>query len=484
MADRERKPGHSIVEPEQAALETESGMHEPSGQSMVHHGTIPPVMTGFQTPAPTASERAFGPNTRDSQAIGATSTQGAPTATSVGDMDTRWHNEGTKCERKQPAGICILSDTQRSRYITDFKDLVTRALGHYQDALTWAKVEQLIQKDDEVSIIGTMLVSLAGGWVLGHLVGALAAARNGALSHVVSNLSEQAVPGASSTERIFSSVTDQRLQSWTSAAFEPVKGAISKPQAQSTSADSATEKQQTMSYIDYLKDSADTAYRGFELATLGDSDDAALLVAWLAMQPKDHTETKYRQLVKEKVDGFKKSGVMDIGHKNVVDRRHDGTLHVDTRVVWVKGPGATRLHYEKQKSIDSGWSPAPTSFDGGFARHLGARVPEEFVDIALARSEARWGPTQTIADQFLDKKGPVETTMDAFHRSSAPRQPSALPPSSVFSSQEAGHELAPFNELPAGSVFDPRQATSSPASSTAEATSTEDPLAPFRNVKI
>jgi hypothetical protein len=309
-------------------------------------------------------------------------------------VDTTWQDKGNLCERTPPSGSCFRDDKQRDRYTHDFKDLVTRALANYQNALTWAKVEQLVQKDDEVGFIGTMLVSLAGGYVLGHLVGALAAARNGALNHVVSNLSEQAIPGASTSERVFGSLNDQTLQAWTSAGFEATKGAVARQSGESANVDSASEKQQTLSYLDHLKERADSSFREFETETLANSDDAGLLVAWLAMQEKNHSEAKYRQIVKAKVDGFKKSGVMDIGHKNIPDRRHDGMLHVDTRVVWVKSPGGTRLHFQSQKSIDAGFSRTPTKFDEGFDREIGVRVPDDYVDVALARSEARWAPLQ------------------------------------------------------------------------------------------
>jgi len=462
MAERERRPGrqptYGIGHDEAELATSEHGdVYAAPGPRMVYTGAIPPVEEGWvdvDKRPPTASERFYGRRV------------------DTGDAVQEWNELGGACEREPrtvPDESCIFNDKQRDRYTTDFKDLVGRALGAYQTALSAERVDLLIQKDEEVSVIGSMLLSLAGLHIVGHLSAALAAAKSGALNRLATDITE------SSRERLLRSISDQRIQSWTAIAFEPVKSKLGKPAskpADTSNMDSATDKQQILSFIGELQREAGVAFRRFEGEVLL-SSDADLFVGWMAMQTGHHDPETYKQLVHEKVQEFKKSGVMDIGHKAVFDRRHEGTLHVDTRVVYVKQMGGPRLWYEKQNTVDAGFGNDQTSWAGGFNRKLDRPVPEEFVGVALARSQARWGSVETIED-------PAVTFMQ--QHGYDPRAPKSLPANSVFAADSGAvaPTLAPLS-VPSNSVF----SANHPARTDALSEPADvDPLAPFRKVKI
>ncbi|NVB82516.1 MAG: hypothetical protein HOV81_29320 [Kofleriaceae bacterium] len=360
-------------------------------------------------------------------------------------LETYWHNHGNQCADQPVGGECFLSPESRRRYETDFKDLVTRAATNYKLACLKKHVHELVRSDEEVGIIASLVLSVASGFVLGQAVNAIKTLRSGKLAALLADNSEEALArGTTNVQKLLGGMTDARIQTFTSMGFDQLKTATSRALKTQKNVDLHSKKESTIDYLKVLANRCDDGYRKFELFTLANSTDADLLVAWEGMQPEFHTPDLYEVAIQEKLDAYFASGAADIGRKNVPGGRLDGELYKDTRVVFVQRGSTRQLWFQKQDSLGPNY-PGWSGSDRDFNRRLGHPVPDEFVDIALARSEAVWGPTMTIYEPHTD--GNV-----AVHPPAAP-----LPAGSVFARTDDA--LSPSSLMPRGSVFAPKGQT-------------------------
>jgi hypothetical protein len=150
-------------------------------------------------------------------------------------------------------------------------------------------------------------------------------------------------------------------------------------------------------------------------------DDVELMRLWDAFDVQYHTVAKYKAFFAEKLARFEASGASAIGRKNA-EREVGGPFGAtklgvvrDTRVVWhsfVSGyprqlmyefqDGAHVINIDEMRRLANHQRPAEFGPPAPVTEkpELGAAVPEEFVEYALARHRAVWGgdPKTVLVD--------------------------------------------------------------------------------------
>lgn len=173
------------------------------------------------------------------------------------------------------------------------------------------------------------------------------------------------------------------------------------------------DRNETVSYLDQLKEQCDIEFQEFKDEFRGWRDDGEMAVMWEGMDPHFHSVGAYKDALSAKLQRFKASGVTEIGRRQTVDRvTGDADVYRDTRVIWLKdSQGNKTLWYQSQDGNmdpevlhkgDPGY-PGNTDESMPFGPReprekpvLGRRVPDEFIEAALARSEAAWGPAPVV----------------------------------------------------------------------------------------
>lgn len=342
------------------------------------------------------------------------------------DVGGQHIDHGAVCDGKDRSTTgCFLNDKQRDRLIQKFELFVLRAQMNYKLALAELRVDELMKKDDDLHWVVSLALDVAGAHILGVAAKALKNAhasglsglRNTALRAVIGSGDYNDKSWSSRGEALLSSITDKNIDGFTKTGFDIGKKKMSKGVQSALNADDTSEKATSLSFIEQLQNSCDIGFLAFADHATGYANDAELIVLWEGMHPTNHSQGAYKAELSEKLARFKKSGVTDIGRKQTYDRETKyASVHRDMRVIWIKNTPQTgkTLYYQSQEGDydpsvsrpgDPGtdWMPdqptGPRTFGPRSPREsaqLGRRVPEEFVDAALARSEQLWGVTDTI----------------------------------------------------------------------------------------
>ena len=308
--------------------------------------------------------------------------------TKVGD---KYIDEGPVClDKGLETPGCLFGNDQRTRVISDIVTRIGDASKNYQLALAELRVEALLQKSPSLHWVLALAIDLAN-------------------VHVVKAVARAALVLKSSNE-LFRSVDEKSLSSAVKSGFDPLKKAALSSTASAMSGTSQSSKAR-IAFIDQLKNGCDEGFRAFGSYVAGYADDAQLHVVWEGFAAEHHTVGAYKQALSDKLARFETSGVTEI-RRQVAKDRASGAMDVvrDTRVIWVEQADGTKvLHYQNHEHFDDpnfisledlGVRAHKSSFGDRAPRteaKLAGRVPSEFQEIALARSEATWGPTPTIA---------------------------------------------------------------------------------------
>lgn len=342
------------------------------------------------------------------------------------DVGDQHIDHGAVCDGKDDTTAgCFLTDAQRARLIRKFELFVIGAQVNYKLALAELRVDELMKKDDDLHWVVSLALDVAGAHILGVAAKALKNAKASGLASLGDRALRTVIGGGSYSEkswssrgdRLLSSITDKNIDGFTKTGFDLGKKKMSKGVQNALNADDASDKATSLSFIEQLQNSCDIGFLAFSDHATGYANDAELVVLWEGMHPSNHSQAAYKAELSEKLARYKKSGVTDIGRKQTSDRELKYTsVHRDTRVVWIKNtPQAGRtLYYQSQegdfdpavtKPGDPGtdWMPnlptGPRTFgprDPRETPQLERRVPEEFAEAALARSEQLWRATVTL----------------------------------------------------------------------------------------
>lgn len=391
---------------------------------------------------------------------------------SLGD---RYGDHGSKCDGKTgDTPGCFLSPDARQRYTGLFMRNVTVAQGNFKDACTSLQVKELLKKDDDLNWFTSLIMDFGSAFLLGAAakvikklrdLGADALIEKGVMSI------ERGGDGAvfDRADKLLRSVTDKRIDAWTRTAFYSVKKGSQNTAKDAKNAPAHEERSDIESYLNTLKNQCDLGYNQFVSTALSEANDAEFAVLFEGMLPENHFQEIYEDALRIKLDAYKSSRVRDIGRKTTRDETGHALEQRETRVVWVKNfkSSGRRLYYQYQQagldSIDdrktdpgTNWAPAwimrmlPPEYGvlGGTNR-LGGPVPDEFAEIALQRSEALYGATETIdpVKEYLASQGLEDTPASAppADPTPGPQKQTPLPPGSVFAPDAPdGADATPF----------------------------------------
>ena len=335
-------------------------------------------------------------------------------------LGNQWGDRGARCDGHdaQTPG-CFLTDEVRLRYLIDFKGDVSTAATNYKLALQQIRFEELLKKDDDLNWVLTLALEIAGAHLLNVAVKALGGLKaNGVQKFAASAFKSGSFEiWRSNAARTLNSISPKQLETYTKIPLNAAKTRTAKGMQAGGNEDQTRQKTAVVSYIDELTDQCDTAFRAFQTNASASAPDAELAVLFEGMQPENHSVGIYKQVLDLKLGRFRSSGVLEIGRKDARDRvSGEVGVHRDTRVVWIRDiTGNRRLHYQSQEGnadhavVRPGDPGDPRSYpDQAFGPHdprespvLGNPVPDEFRDVALARSEQQWGFTNEMEDPYI-----------------------------------------------------------------------------------
>ncbi len=341
-------------------------------------------------------------------------------------------DNGLACEVGDgPGCLWAKDDRQRERLLTTITRLVLNAQRNYKDAILELKIGELLKKEEDLSWVALLAIDL----LTAHLSTVVSTALKAVQAKGVSRLNELGLRAATMlgedpgtwhrrAEAAIAMATPTRIDTVIKAGF--AFGGIKVKAAGKEGANAATQtaKTATIAYLNQLRDQCDIAFDGFMRQVSGSMTDVELVATHDGFAPEFHSTGAYIESLSGKLDRFRKSGALDIGRGVVKADDYGGEKLRDTRVVYVQDiNGHKAPWYQKQDGADIGsgyvapGDPAYDKIDSTDPKHkakwstFGARsegtavldrpVPEEFRDVAIAASEARWGATLTVDDGYV-----------------------------------------------------------------------------------
>jgi hypothetical protein len=350
--------------------------------------------------------------------------------TEVGD---RYIDRGAICDGKgHETPGCLFSDAQRARLIGEIKHRAVSAAANYKIALTQLRFEELLKKEADLHWAASIALDLVGAHLIKVVANGVMALKSTGIAKLDAEIDGRYLSDntlRSRADEMLRSMDEKSIESKVKTVFDPLKKGFAGVAKGAVNKDNKTEKSSNISFIDQLTDQCDVGFNKFSSLAAGNANDAELHVIFEGLAPENHTVGAYKEALGAKLDRFKKSGVNDLGRQRSLDRefRHANVIR-DTRVVWIEqADGSKVLHYQ---SVEASYNPNvirrgdPDTGDlfrdedehftfgdrkGRSDVRVDGRVPLEFVDVALARSEQVWGTTPTIArpaNPFVPKARP------------------------------------------------------------------------------
>lgn len=345
-------------------------------------------------------------------------------------MGDDYIDKGPACRGRSGAD-CFLVDDQRERLIATITRLIGTAQTNYKAALLDLKISELLKKEEDLNWVLVLALDL----LTAHLSTVVSIALKGLQAKGASRLNElglrAGVLGESPdkwrerAEGAIALATPSRIDSVIKAGFT-FAGTKAKA-AGKTGVNAATQKTKasTIAYIDQLRDQCDPAFDHFIRVMSGQMEDADLVATHDGFLPDNQSTGLYIESLGGKLARFRHSGVLDIGRGEVKSDDYGGTKLRDTRVVYVQDINGTKIPwYQREDGIDvdhgyiapgdpdfesvnptnpkhkARWSKfGPRGNDG--TTQLDRPVPEEFRDVAIAASEARWGAIPIVDDGYV-----------------------------------------------------------------------------------
>jgi hypothetical protein len=346
----------------------------------------------------------------------------------VGDA---WIDHGAACDGKDASAPgCFLTDWQRLRLIVDIKSRIETASTNYKIALTELRIAEMLKKDDDLPWVLALALDLVGSHlikILGRAAVSLKSAGLGKLSAAMDGVYLEDRSWQSRTQAALGALDDRAIETHVKATFDPVKKAGVGAVKSSLNATEHEEKNQTIAYIDQLKDQCDVGFQTFAETMSARAVDAELVVLREGLDRANHSISAYKAALAEKLERFRASGVTEVGRQlAIVDRFPHGTRVRDKRVVWFQEDGKKTLRYQSQQSAFLTQSMEGHEFGPRYAEaaQLGPPVPDEFAEVALARSEQVWGPTPLV----IGKSAAPPRTTPTHVPTHVPARPVAVEP--------------------------------------------------------
>lgn len=316
-------------------------------------------------------------------------------------------DNGAACSNNSGSANCFLTAGQRDRLIMMFIDEVSVAQTNYKLAIEELRVDKLVEKDDDLNWVIGLVLDLATSHFSSITSKALNKMKNSAIKRAEDLGLDRIVHGdydISTQINVKSALTlisDKTVETTAKNGFDLGKKKASGAAKAVQNAEVKEEKAETLSYLDQLKEQCDIGYQSFKQQMLAGASDAELVVLLKAMDAQHHTIGQYKLALTEKLKRFKKSGVTDIGQKAVTPtEEHTTTLYASKRCVWLRNPDGSKslwMYHVIDSNQDDPWISGKNPDI--------EKVPDEFVDVAVAKSEEKWGTTPVLDNPANKMKG-------------------------------------------------------------------------------
>jgi hypothetical protein len=318
----------------------------------------------------------------------------------------------------------LLKADQRGRLIDNFQKRILRAEMNYQKALAQIRVDKLLEKEEDLSWVTSLLLDAMGMVFIGAVSKALMAVRNATAQSLANKLTLAAVnletvrPGTELFNAAIAKVDLATIQAVVGAGAGAGKAAAAAKAKASQNKNATDDKTATVSYIDFLTDSASVSFQELSENAPAQFDDAGLIVLWESFAVDRHLVSVYVQQMTAKIERFRSSGTAQIGRVGNAqppkglgaDNENDASgVRRDTRLVWLMFASGEpkQLWYEsvyRRKFMNVPMNGAAFGEDSGDRFHEGTiherSVPDEFREVAIARHTAVWGE---IPDTLIDE---------------------------------------------------------------------------------
>ncbi len=344
---------------------------------------------------------------------------------SSGPTGDDYVDRGAVCDQDAGPG-CLLTREQRLRLVMKFADRVNQAASNYNAGLQDVKLDVVMEKEEDLSWVAAMLLDVATGYAttaLATALGALKKANASQLSEIVADEILNQVEGAPRAldhklREAFVSISDAKLKENVKKVADFTKKKITSlakhPQA------TKAKKAESASFLQELQSAASIGFQQIREWVPATASDAEMIALVQAFDVHNHLPEMYHQAIAEKLDRYLKSGASKIGssyeYRDVTgDVPTGGEVIRDVRVAWLEFESGypRRLAFQHQDGTynpnvmrrDDPGSPLPEkrSFgphdaitdkpEPGLSERSGTNffVPDEFVDVALARHKQVWG---------------------------------------------------------------------------------------------
>lgn len=350
-------------------------------------------------------------------------------------------DQGAACDRETGDSACMLNIQQRRDLLLLLMPRISDAGTNYKLAIQDLRIDQLLEEEEDLSWVASLVLDLAGAHIVGKFAAHLARLKKssldqmGELLHRAALFSKQAPRATERAVAALSKLTDKDIESGVKAAMDLTKKGFSA--AVKSNPDAAEGKDSNLGYLERLQDGAGVGFDTLRSNVAATATDGEMLALYESFDPAAHTVSAYKVSLGAKLSRFNKSGVAKIGRTHAMRAegsdpklQHRRDVMRDTRVVWARYPsGRMELRFqthdgERDPGVIRPGDPGtrwmgPQSISFGAqnsiaAPELGDVVPAEFIEAAQARHLHVWRlPPPTVhlvenaswfdADKFAHK---------------------------------------------------------------------------------
>jgi hypothetical protein len=239
---------------------------------------------------------------------------------------------------------CFLSPTQRTALNASVGDELTDAHEAYMTALADLRVAEYVKKVDELPWFMNLLLAAVGTALEAGIHAAVNAVK--VPSHAAQIASEAHVSGEPAIPAL--SLSDKELDTVIKGGVDAAREHTKTPLASAVAEDSqeAHERQQSLAYIDFLRDNSRLVFKKMRQDLRGTMSDASALALYASLQSDFKPIGTYRAAVEAQLRRYIESPLSRLGRRVAWDSRYGGKrVELETRVAWLVVAGEKRLVY-------------------------------------------------------------------------------------------------------------------------------------------
>lgn len=341
---------------------------------------------------------------------------------------------GSSCDNAPEDTRCFLLGPQRDRLIDHISRRLLVVQANYKAAIAEVKFQELLKKDDDLHWAAAFALDIVGAHLTAAIGNTLKALQKAQANRLADLQVKAALTGmdegrwVSLASRALAMAAPTRIDTYVrlGMGLAMPKAKAGGKAIQNDALDNhatKTRKAETIGFLDQLRDKCDVGFEAIFTNLAAYADDAELLAAYEALDPTDHSTGLYVEMLQAKIAELHASGVTKIGREEIAADAYGGKAIRDTRVVYVQDINGNKTPWYQHADGTVSTSGArlgdplyeqidPSNADhkqrwrtfgprGAADPKLDRPVPEEFREIAIARSEARWGPTPVFDDGYV-----------------------------------------------------------------------------------